>query len=296
MQQKVSLERKLLLKLALCEGIGLVGKQRILQVSQELGTTEFTVHELCQIAQLTKTKVQFQKNWLKLTDDWVEEQSRKQKFITLLDETYPGQLKQMTYPPQVLFYEGQLALLNHTRLIGFVGAREATPYAKAVIHELLPPLVDANVVIVSGLAKGVDQWSHRATIASGGHTIGVIGTGLDCCYPRESFPTFSEMKHHHLVITEYPLGTPLRRHHFPMRNRIIAGLSDGVVVIEAKEKSGALITAQLAMEFGKDVFAVPGDILSRQSQGCHQLIMDGASCTTDSKMVLDEVHFFRGNE
>lgn len=293
MKRTLSLERKLLFKLALCEGIGLVGKSRIFNVAQELETTEFTIQELCQIAQLTKSKQTFQSSWLRLTDEWVDEQARNQPFITILDNVYPNQLKQMAYPPQVLFYEGRLDLLNHQRLLGFVGARAATSYAYKVVHSLLPPLIDANSVIVSGLAKGVDQWSHQATIAGGGHTIGVIGTGLDYCYPREAFPIFSEMKKHHLVISEYPVGTPPRKHHFPMRNRIIAGLADAVVVIEAKERSGALITAQLAMEFGRDVFAVPGDILSGQSQGCHQLILDGAVCMTDSKMLLDEVRFFR---
>lgn len=293
MNTKMTEQQKLVLKLAYCAGIGLVGKQRILLVAEQLATTDFRVDELIQIAGLTKTKEVFRQSWQRLNDDYLQTLLVNQHYVTIFDSQYPAYLKQLAFPPQVLFYEGHLALLAHPKLLGFVGAREATNYAQKVVQKLIPPLVDQNIVIVSGLARGVDQWSHRQTIAAGGQTIGVVACGLDNCYPRESFPVFSEMKQHHLVLSEYPYQTPPKKHHFPMRNRIIAGLSDGVCVIEAKERSGALITAQLAMEIGRDVFAVPGDILSGQSEGCHQLIQDGAICTTTLKNILNEVAFHR---
>src|SRR5699024_8823103 len=136
---------------------------------------------------------------------------------------------------------------------------------------------------------GVDRFSHELAIRSGGKTIGVVGCGLDICYPREVSDLFFEMKKNHLILSEYPLGTPIKRYHFPMRNRIIAGLSDGTCVVEAKERSGSLITAQLALEAGKEVFAVPGEILSGQSNGCHHLIQDGAKCVYRIEDILEEL-------
>ncbi|MBP8693636.1 MAG: DNA-processing protein DprA, partial [Enterococcus sp.] len=227
-------------------------------------------------------------SWQTLTTEWLQEKRNTQKSISFFSERYPESLKNIAQPPLALFYEGNIDFLEYPS-IAMVGARLATPYASQVLYQLIPKLVLENLVIVSGLAKGVDRLSHELAILAGGKTIGVIGCGLDRCYPKEVSDLFQEMKQKQLVLSEYPLGTPIKKHHFPMRNRIIAGLTQGTCVIEAKERSGSLITAQLALDNGKEVFAIPGEILSGQSSGCHRLIQDGAKCVYRMEDILEEL-------
>ena len=154
---------------------------------------------------------------------------------------------------------------------------------------MIPPLVAEGVTLVSGLAKGIDQMVHSCAIGNGGATIGVIGTGLDVSYPRENASLQRKMMAEQLVISEYPLGSKPERFHFPMRNRLIANLSLATLVIEATEKSGSLITANLALQENRDVFAVPGNITSRLSVGTNQLIKAGAACVLNATDVLEEM-------
>ena len=279
---------ELLLKLTFCEGLSIVGKWKVLKVALQLEYTNFSIDEIMNITNYQKKKGTLQASWQSLSLDQLKEKIALQKSVSFFSDSYPAGLKNIDYPPLYLFYEGHLEWLDYSS-IAMVGARLSTPYASQVLTRIIPKLVEEKRVIVSGLAKGVDRFSHELAIRSGGKTIGVVGCGLDICYPREVNDLFFEMKNNHLVLSEYPLGTPIKRHHFPMRNRIIAGISDGTCVVEAKERSGSLITAQLALEAGKEVFAVPGEILSGQSNGCHHLIQDGAKCVYRIEDILEEL-------
>ena len=179
------------------------------------------------------------------------------------------------------------------RQIAIVGSRLASPYAYQVMEQLVPPLVTEDLVITSGLAKGVDSYAHQLAMIHHGNTIGVVGCGIDICYPKEVRSIYERMKTQQLIVSEYPATTPVRRFHFPLRNRIIAGLVEGVCVIEAKDKSGSLITAQLAIDEGRSVFSVPGDILNQCNTGTLKLIQDGAKCVITASDILNELPNFR---
>ena len=279
---------ELLYKLIYCEGLGIVGKWRLIHFAMKFDYTDFNIDEVIKITNTSGNKGVLKESWQTLTTEWLQEKRNTQKSISFFSERYPESLKNIAQPPLALFYEGNIDFLEYPS-IAMVGARLATPYASQVLYQFIPKLVLENLVIVSGLAKGVDRLSHELAILAGGKTIGVIGCGLDRCYPKEVSNLFQEMKQKQLVLSEYPLGTPIKKHHFPMRNRIIAGLTQGTCVIEAKERSGSLITAQLALDNGKEVFAIPGEILSGQSSGCHRLIQDGAKCVYRMEDILEEL-------
>ena len=279
---------ELVYKLIFCEGLGIVGKWRLIHFAMKFDYTDFNIDEVIEITNTSGNKGVLKESWQTLTTEWLQEKRNTQKSISFFSERYPESLKNIAQPPLALFYEGNIDFLEYPS-IAMVGARLATPYASQVLYQLIPKLVLEKLVIVSGLAKGVDRLSHELAILAGGKTIGVIGCGLDRCYPKEVSDLFQEMKQKQLVLSEYPLGTPIKKHHFPMRNRIIAGLTQGTCVIEAKERSGSLITAQLALDNGKEVFAIPGEILSGQSSGCHRLIQDGAKCVYRMEDILEEL-------
>lgn len=289
--EELSKIEQLVLRLTYCQGIGLVGKWRVVKFYEKFQTENFSLEEILQIAQITQYKGVFRKSYRAIEEEKLAQVLASQNFISWKSEQYPQLLLNLPFPPLFLFYAGNLDLLE-TPLLAFVGARQASLYARQVIDKLIPPLVAKQWVIVSGLAKGVDRMSHERTLAAGGNTIGVVGCGLDRCYPQEVYYLFEKMKTHQLVLSEYPSGIGVKKHHFPMRNRIIAGLSQATCVIEAKERSGSLITAQQALEYGKDVFAIPGEILSGRSNGCHRLIQDGAKCVVDPADILEELPLF----
>ncbi|MGM0124453.1 DNA protecting protein DprA [Enterococcus sp. AZ194] len=281
----------LLFKLLFCRGISLRGSWRLIKYALEKQYTHFSLGEIVYLAVERQHEQAFRESWRELSDELIEEKKQEQTYLFCLNEEYPEILLEIPYPPIFLFYEGNLSLLMEKKL-SFVGAREATNYGTQVVSRLIPTLVTNEFVIVSGLAKGIDAQSHAKVLSLGGQAIGVIGTGLDCCYPSSSRELQLEIAKNHLLVSEYPSGVGPKRHHFPMRNRIIAGLSLGTCIIEAKKRSGSLITAQMAMEYGREVFAVPGDILSGHSDGCHNLIQDGAKCVFSAKDILDELHHF----
>ena len=275
------MKNKFLLRLSLTKGIGAFGKKKIYQIAKKHHWWEMNSLDIRLAAQTTKKN-----DW----DEWTEERLQKieqtHQYITIEDEAYPETLRQVPTPPLVLFYKGNLALLEREKL-AIVGARAATDYGYQVLQKIMPELTKRGFVIVSGLAKGIDSFAHQFSISNQGKTIGVVGTGLDICYPKSSGNLQIEMSQHHLVLSEYPNGTQPAKFHFPMRNRIIAGLSGGVLVVEAKKRSGSLITAQQALDYGKEVFAVPGSILDERSSGCHQLIQDGAICVEKTQDIFD---------
>lgn len=213
---------------------------------------------------------------------------QQQNMVTFLDPAYPAYLKEIYNPPAVLFYQGNLNLLSQPSL-AVVGSRAASNYGLSVTGKLVPDLVKAGLTIVSGLARGIDTSAHQQAIRHRGQTIGVLGTGLDHVYPAENQRLQTFMREHHLLVSEFLPGTGPKPYHFPARNRIIAGLSLGTLIIEAKVRSGSLITAQLALESGREVFAVPGNILEPYSTGALDLIQSGAKCVKNSQDILTEL-------
>lgn len=279
--------RKMIWKLSQCQGISPVGVWKVITFGKQKQYWDFDPSEIIRIAQLSKSTNKFLESWRRVPMEKYE----RQQFITVLDSSYPQLLKEIADPPAILYYRGNLGLLKGKK-IAFVGARDATHYGKQAVKKIIPKIVNHNYTIVSGLAKGIDGYAHHYALQAAGNTIGVIGTGVDVCYPRETAFLHLEMAKRHLILSEYPDGTKPARYHFPQRNRIIAGLAQGTCVVEAKARSGSLITAQLALEYGREVFAIPGSILKEHSTGCHQLIQDGAKCTNSVQDILDELRHF----
>ena len=209
--------------------------------------------------------------------------------LTCFDDLYPKRLKHIYNPPWVLYMKGNLNLLREKRALAVVGMRQATPYGKEAIQKLLPPLIKEGYVIISGMAAGIDTFAHRIPVEREGSTIAVLGGGLFHIYPKDNTALALKMMKEQLVLSEYPPFMKPERWMFPMRNRLISGLSAGVLVVEAKEKSGSLITAQHALEQGKDVFAVPGKITDIPSEGTNLLIQEGAKLVLQYKDIISEM-------
>lgn len=208
--------------------------------------------------------------------------------IATEDEAYPPLLREIADPPLVLHFRGDASCLARP-MMAIVGSRRASPYAINVARHLSRQLAAAGFVIVSGLARGVDAAAHYACLEAGGTTVAVFGTGIDVTYPRNHDRLAERIAAHGALISEFPPGTPPLAENFPMRNRVISGLSAGVIVVEASARSGSLITARMAAEQGRDVFAVPGSIFASGSEGAHRLIQSGAKLVHDVADVLEEI-------
>ena len=204
------------------------------------------------------------------------------------DDAYPQLLRQTSDPPPVLYVQGRTDLLNACCL-AIVGSRAATAYGRRVAFSLAAHLAEASVVIVSGLAVGIDVEAHEGALSAGSGTVAVLGCGLDIVYPAQNRKMFHRIREHGLLVSEYPLMTRPEGFRFPARNRIIAGMSQGVVVVEAAKKSGSLITAQLALDENREVFAVPGQVDSFKSAGTHWLLKQGAKLVQTAEDVLEEL-------
>lgn len=209
--------------------------------------------------------------------------------MTLDDEAYPPLLREIDDAPPVLYGRGTL-LPEDQRAIAIVGTRRASGYGKEMARQLARGLVEQDVTIVSGLAYGIDIVAHQAALEAKGRTIAVLGSGIDVLYPAEHRPIAEQIEKSGAVITEFPLGTKPEKSNFPIRNRIISGLTLGTVIVEAPEHSGALRTAELAAEQGRDVFAVPGNASSPNSQGTNKLIQDGATLVLNAEDILRELN------
>lgn len=226
----------------------------------------------------------------------IHEQIRQYKtndidVITIFDKEYPRVLKEIYQPPWALYAKGDIALLEKEPKLAVVGSRQATPYGKKAIRHIFPDLINQDILIVSGLATGIDALAHEETIKLDGKTIGVIAGGLYHIYPKENLPLAVKMMQTQLVISEYPPDTKPLRWHFPARNRIISGLSTGTFIIEAKRKSGSLITANYAVHEGRDVFSIPGSIFNPCSEGANELIQQGAKLVICAKDILEELKY-----
>jgi len=210
------------------------------------------------------------------------------RVIGLHDNDYPARLRNIYDPPAVLFVKGTL-LPEDSRAIAIVGSRRASPYGRHVAAELAAGLAEHGFTVVSGLALGADAAAHEGALRAGGRTLAVLGGGVDIIYPPEHAGLYGRIAASGAVISEAPPGAPSTKSSFPIRNRIISGLSVGVVVVEAPEKSGALITASLALEQGREVFAVPGSVNSAQSRGSHRLLRDGAHLVESVEDILQDI-------
>lgn len=217
---------------------------------------------------------------------WLERDNNH--LVTLADESYPRALLEIPDPPPLLYVKGRLDLLNQPA-VAIVGSRNATAQGKKDAESFAHTLADGGLCVVSGLALGVDAAAHRGGLAGAASSIAVVGTGLDIVYPATNRELAHQLAEHGAIVSEFALGTPSMAANFPRRNRIISGLARGVLVVEAAVRSGSLITARLAGEQGREVFAIPGSIHSALSKGCHRLIKQGAKLVESAQDILEEM-------
>jgi DNA processing protein len=211
--------------------------------------------------------------------------------IAVSDSDYPENLKYIYAPPFILFVKGKI-IAEDALSVSVVGTRKPTSYGRMAAEKLSEDIARRGITIVSGLARGIDTVAHKSVLASKGRTIAVLGSGIDVCYPPENKRLLEQIAEQGAVVSEFPLSTVPDKRNFPLRNRIISGLSLGTVVIEAPEKSGALITAEMALEQGREVFAVPGNIFSENSRGTHYLLKQGAKLVESYEDIIEEITAF----
>ena len=219
--------------------------------------------------------------------EWQKAAEAEIEVVDMLDDTYPPLLREIYDPPLVLYVRGCVSEIRRPQ-VAIVGTRRPTPYGVNCAERLAEDLASRGLVITSGLARGIDTAAHRGSLA-GGQTVAVFGTGLDLAYPRENRRLADLVAQNGALVSEFPLGTPPLPQNFPLRNRILAGMTLGTVVVEAAERSGSLITARLALEANREVFAIPGPIDSPTSVGPHLLIRQGARLVSDWRDVVEEL-------
>jgi DNA processing protein len=287
--------KNILLHLSLIDGIGPGIIQKIIERKpNDLSWQDLYTFSKADWMQLFIQETTAQKIVSGLEADcFAQEQALLEKhqfnWTTILDPDYPELLKHIHLPPPVLYWRGTLPSEN-IKTIAIVGARKADKYGQHAIDLIVPTLVRHGITIVSGGALGADSMAHRATVDAGGNTIAVLGSGLLCPYPQENKRLFDRIiEQGGVVLSAFPLRTTPYPGNFPARNRIIAGLSLGVLVVQAARKSGARITAQFALEQGREVFAIPGPIDNELSDGCHALVQEGAKLITGPEDVLQEI-------
>ncbi len=236
-----------------------------------------------------RAREEFDRNKNSLEKSREEYEKMKEKgieFVTFLEEGYPGRLQPLHGSPLGLFVKGRLPD-EHRPAVAIVGARDCSHYGREMAEYLSGALAQAGVQVVSGMALGIDGAGHRGALKAGEDTYAVLGCGVDICYPRSHFSMYLEISERGGVISEQNPGKAPAARNFPMRNRIISGLSDVVVVVEAREKSGSLITVDCGLEQGREIFAVPGRVMDPLSQGCNQLIRQGAGIVTSPEDILE---------
>lgn len=219
---------------------------------------------------------------------WEAVLRRGYSFVTLEEQHYPPLLREIYDPPPLLYYSGDIEVLSGYCL-AIVGSRRHTLYGREIADMFAAGLSRYGITVVSGMARGIDTWAHRGTLQAGGKTAAVLGCGLDICYPPENKRIKQKIEDSGVVISEFPPHYKPLPQNFPRRNRLISGLSRGTLVVEAGERSGALITADFALEQGREVFAVPGSIVSPYSRGCHKLIKEGARLVETVEDIMEEL-------
>ena len=287
------------LRLSLTPGVGDVSARRLLTAfglpEQVFAQKEAALRQVVSPAQ-TQALLVPPPDWMptcEATHAWLAAGANRH-VLTLADAAYPAELLEIADPPLLLYAQGDLALLSHPIRLAVVGSRNPTAQGVLTARDMCRALAACGVCIVSGLALGIDGAAHEGALDAEGGTIAVVGTGLDRVYPRRHLDLAHRMAAHALLISEFPLGTSPSPSNFPKRNRIIAGLSQGTLVVEAALASGSLITARCAADMGRDVFAIPGSIHSTQAKGCHALIRQGAKLVETAQDVLEELRFTGG--
>lgn len=270
-----------------------LGNAKIIQLLAKFGSPDnifaantSQLKEVVSDTTAKEIKLGIQADVIQPTLDWLQKDNTH--VVTLADSEYPQRLLQITNPPAVLYAIGDLRWLNHYT-IAMIGSRNATQQGEKNADSFAQEMCRQGLCVVSGMALGIDGAAHRGAIKSTGATIAVVGTGLDIVYPAKHRELAHQIAERGLIISEFPLGTPSKAQHFPRRNRIISGLSLGCLVVEANVASGSLITARLATEQGREVFAIPGSIHSPVSKGCHQLIKQGAKLVESAEDILEEL-------
>ena len=243
---------------------------------------DFFKKKVCLVDQLIAWKKQFN-----LEESFKKLSKYNISIVTIQDKEYPDKLKNIYSCPPLLYYRGNIASLK-SKSLAIVGSRKATIHGQQIAEKIAFDLAKAGFAIVSGMARGIDSWAHRGAIKAQGETIAVLGCGIDIVYPPENKKLYNKIRLSGVVVSEFPPEMPPEAKNFPRRNRIISGLSDGVIVVEAAQKSGSLITAELALQQGRDVFAVPGSILSPYSKGTNSLIQQGAKLVQNANDILEE--------
>lgn len=261
-------------------------------LAQDIPLAELVTYSAQQLMLLGFTQNQAER-WLKINDNeidltrrWLEKQNHA--LVTILDEDYPDLLKEISDPPIALFVKGDKRLLMRLQL-AIVGSRNPTSMGKETAFDFANYLTDAGLMMTSGLATGIDAAAHRGALEAGGKTVAVCGAGLNTIYPTVNRELATQIVASGALISEFPLHAGPQPYHFPKRNRIISGLSLGVLVVEAARRSGSLITARLASEQGREVFAIPGSIHNPLTRGCHGLIRQGAKLVETAADVLEEL-------
>ncbi|MGI6580063.1 MAG: DNA-processing protein DprA [Saccharofermentanales bacterium] len=208
------------------------------------------------------------------------------RVISILDPDYPKLLKQIYDPPALLYLLGKDLQYQEKLTVSIIGSRYSTNYGERVTRMLVESLKHPERTIVSGMAIGIDSIAQISALKCGMNSIAVLGSGVDVCYPKSKYDLYLDLIEKGSIVSEYPPGTPAKAYHFPSRNRLISGLSSALIVVEAGLKSGTMITAEYAINQGRDVFAIPGSVFMKQSQGCHQLINDGAKIIVDQHAIF----------
>jgi DNA processing protein len=274
---------------------GCIGAGRFQKLLAACGDTESifklshtSIQEICSVSTRTARKILDDKyrGWAATELKKVEKNSYQ--LIAFRDTGYPVILAEIPDPPLVLYVRGQAEIL-HTTAIAIVGTRRCSRYGRETARRIAGELATLGIIVISGLALGIDGEAHRGTLEAGGRTVAVLGTGVDEIYPSEHASLAKEVEASGALVSEFPLGTKPRKENFPRRNRIISGLSRGVLVVEAPFRSGALITARTALEQGREVFAIPGRADNPNAAGPHSLIRDGAKLTSGAKDILEEI-------
>ncbi|MBC8197003.1 MAG: DNA-protecting protein DprA [Candidatus Marinimicrobia bacterium] len=291
----------------------MIPKNEIFALSQIKGVGPSRIHQICRLSKNVKSIFDISKNDLynignlsKTTIDKLssldihkaDEILKKNQefgcdFFTFQESNYPKLLNSIYNPPVGIFVRGNL---NYEKPIAIVGTRNITPYGKKIAIQITTELVNNGFTIVSGFARGIDSICHNTTVNLNGKTIAVLASGLNFCYPKENKKLYNKMWQNNIFLSEYPIGHKPEAMYFPKRNRIISGLSLGTIVIEAGEKSGAVITAYNALEQNRDVFAVPGRIDSKASIGCNKLIKNGAKPVLSVNDILESYQYNSVNQ
>lgn len=271
-------------------GIGLRTLQRLIRhFGDAKSVSKASCHELERAEWLTsacREKILDREGRQRAQESWMDLQKQEIHYISLYHEKYPNRLRNLYDAPKHLYVKGRLPDMSKCS-VGIIGARECTMYGRDMARMFGYRLAEAGVQVISGMARGIDGWAHQGALESGGDTYAVLGCGVDICYPAVHRRLYDSICRQGGILSELPVGTAARAGFFPMRNRIISGLSDGILIVEAREKSGSLITADAALEQGRDVFVIPGRIGDELSVGCNRLIRQGAVPVLSPSDILD---------